>query len=301
MLAMHALPLWAVHLSDGVLTWPWWVGGLVVAGILVVVGAWRIRDEEIPLVAVMTSAFFVASLIHVPVPAGPKLHLLLNGLLGVVLGRRVLLAVPVALLLQAALFGHGGFTTLGVNTCVMALPALLAWQMFAGLKRVRWLRRPWFRAGLVAASVLAWTLSLAYGAALLLSLPLASASLGVHAAVVAGSIVLALILAVGERRLEDTPEFPLGLLVGETAVLATVLLYCLVLLLGGERLSGSPAESGADAWRWVALVALLTHLPLAVVEGMILGFTVGFLVRVKPEMLRWIAAEKSECPADVIP
>lgn len=35
----------------------------------------------------MTAAFFVASLIHVPI--GPtSVHLLLNGLLGVVVGRR---------------------------------------------------------------------------------------------------------------------------------------------------------------------------------------------------------------------
>src|SRR5205085_10423419 len=124
------VPLWAVHISDGVLTGPWCVGGFLVAALLAVLGAERIRDEEIPRVALLTAAFFVASLIHLPV--GPtSAHLLLNGLVGVVLGRRAGLAIPVGLFLQAALIGHGGFSTLGINACVMTLPALLAWWLFA--------------------------------------------------------------------------------------------------------------------------------------------------------------------------
>src|SRR5665213_3688535 len=113
----------AVHISDGVLTWPWLAGGFVLAGLLVAAAMVRVRDEEIPRIALMTAAFFVASLIHVPI--GPtSVHLLLNGLLGVIVGRRAPLAVLLGLTLQAVLFGHGGFTTIGVNTCVMALPAL---------------------------------------------------------------------------------------------------------------------------------------------------------------------------------
>ena len=92
-----------------------------------------VRDEEIPRIALMTAAFFVASLIHVPI--GPtSVHLLLNGLLGVIVGRRAPLAVLLGLTLQAVLFGHGGFTTIGVNTCVMALPALGAAWLFGTLR-----------------------------------------------------------------------------------------------------------------------------------------------------------------------
>ena len=71
------LALFAVHISDGVLEWPWLLGGFAVAGLLAGFGAWRIRDEEIPQVAVMTAAFFVASLVHVRVPP-TSVHLLFN-------------------------------------------------------------------------------------------------------------------------------------------------------------------------------------------------------------------------------
>src|ERR1700722_12470391 len=80
-------PLLAVHISDGVLTWPWLLGGFVLAGLLTAMAMYKVRDEEIPRIALMTAAFFVASLIHVPI--GPtSVHLLLNGLLGVIVGRR---------------------------------------------------------------------------------------------------------------------------------------------------------------------------------------------------------------------
>ena len=122
-------PPFAVHISDGVLTTPWIAGGFVVAALLALVGSFRIRDEEIPRIALLTAAFFVASLLHLRV--GPtSVHLLLNGLIGVILGWRAALAVPVGLFLQAALLGHGGFSTLGVNSCVMELPALLAGVVF---------------------------------------------------------------------------------------------------------------------------------------------------------------------------
>jgi cobalt/nickel transport system permease protein len=278
-------PLLAVHISDGVLTAPWLAGGFGLAAVLALAGAWRIRDEEIPRVALLTAAFFVASLLHVPV--GPSsAHLLLNGLVGVVLGWRAALAIPVGLFLQAALIGHGGFLALGVNSCIMVLPALLAWQLFALLRRVPWVRQPWFRSVLVGVSTLVWTLSLVYSVTLLLGnglsqLPRPDTTwadyLTFHPLTLAAALAVAAVAAWAERRLENAPEFPVGLLVGEVSVLATVLLQCLALVGGGP-----------EDFHRLAMINFVIHLPIAVVEGIVLGFTVGFLVRVKPEMLGWV-------------
>lgn len=57
-------------------------------------------------------------------------HLILNGLLGVVLGWAAFPVIFVALLLQAVLFQFGGFTVLGVNTATMGLGALAAYGIF---------------------------------------------------------------------------------------------------------------------------------------------------------------------------
>jgi cobalt/nickel transport system permease protein len=280
--AVGILPLWAVHISDGVLTWPWWAGGFALAALLALVAAWRVRDEEIPRVAVLTAAFFVASLIHVRV--GPtSVHLLLNGLVGVVLGRRAPLAILVGLGLQAVLLGHGGFTTVGVNACVMALPALLAGWLFAGLRRVSWLRHRAARALVVAAGVAALLLGVIFAGVVLATNPPARWALPdvtlawrVISAppVVACVVVVALTVGWTERRLDSAPEFALGLLVGVTTVLLTLALNALVLLWGG-----------AEDWHSIVVLVFVAHLPVALIEGVVLGFTVSFLARVKPEML----------------
>ncbi len=285
--------LWAVHIGDGFLQWPWLLGGFAVAGLLVLVGAWGIRENEIPRVAVLTAVFFVASLIHVPVPMGPRTHLLLNGLLGVVLGRRALLAIPVGLFLQAALFGHGAFTTLGVNSCIMALPALLAWGLFHGLRRLPWLLKPWCRAAVVSVCTAAFVLSAVYAVALLVTNPVREVeyldtswanAVTFHPATLVGALSVGAVAAFLERLLENGPEFPLGLLIGGAAVLATIALNSLVLIWGG-----------VSDWHVLALVTWLVHLPLAVLEGFILGFTVAFLARVKPELLGLVPVQREEC------
>jgi cobalt/nickel transport system permease protein len=282
------LPLWAVHISDGVLTPLWQAGGFVLAGVLVVIAAWRVREDDIARIGLMTAAFFVVSALNIRL--GPtSVHLLLNAFVGIILGWKAALAIPIGLFLQAALLQHGGFLSLGVNSCVMATPALLAWALFAGLRRMPWVRTGWFRATLVMTSTMVWSLSLIYcltllctnSAAGLRSPDLANANaLTFHPLTLLVALGLAAVAAIFERQLANAPEFPLGFLVGELTVLATVFLHCAALVWGGpdENLFG------------LALTAFAIHLPIAMIEGVVLGFTVGFLVRVKPEMLGWETA-----------
>lgn len=285
-------PLLAVHISDGVLTAPWLLGGFAGAAVLALLGAWRIRDEEIPQTALLTAAFFVVTLIHVRVPP-TSVHLLFNGLLGVILGRRAGLAIPVGLFLQAALLGHGGFTTLGINTCVMGLPAFVSWGLFVACTRFPRARAPWFRALIVVVSVMVWTLSLVYGIALLtsnaartvLSLDTRWADrLTLYPGILGGALLLGLMAAWWERRLESAPEFSIGLLIGVTSVLLTALLNCIVLVFGGQ-----------EDWPALVLAVVVPHIFIALIEGVVLGFALGFLARVKPELIGWPGTEDAKC------
>jgi cobalt/nickel transport system permease protein len=280
---------------DGILTAPWLVGGFVVAGLLACWAAKGVRDEEIPRVALLAAAFFVSSLLHAQL--GPtSFHLLFNGLVGVVLGRRAPLAILLGLFLQA-IFGHGGFWALGVNTCVLALPALLAWSLFVGLARLPWLRRPRVRATLVAAAGMAAPLGAVFLVAvvatnhwnhfLVLDLRTAVTVVG-HPAVLGAAAALGLVAMWGEARLHTAPEFTLGMLIGGAAVLATVALNALVLLLGAHD----------DLHTLVAGVIVL-HLPLVPIEGVLVGYTTGFLARVKPALLGLVDPEQTkECCAE---
>ncbi len=121
-----------MHISEGILSAPVLLSGAALAAAGTAIGIRKMEYEKIPKVAVLSAAFFVASLIHVPI--GPSsIHLILNGLLGILLGWAAFPAILVALFLQAVLFQFGGLTTLGVNSLNMALPAVFCYLLFRHL------------------------------------------------------------------------------------------------------------------------------------------------------------------------
>lgn len=118
-----------MHISEGVLSTHVLLTGALLSAGGVAAGLRKMPYERIPEVAVLCSAFFVASLIRVPV--GPaSVHLALNGLLGLLLGWMAFPCILVALTLQAVLFQFGGFSTLGINTFNMAAPAVIVHYLF---------------------------------------------------------------------------------------------------------------------------------------------------------------------------
>lgn len=123
-----------MHISEGILSLPILAGGGVVAVIGTAIGLKRLDYDHIIGTALLSSAFFVASLIHVPLGPG-SIHLVLNGLVGILLGWASVPAIATALLLQALLFGYGGVTVLGVNIVIMAAPAVLVSLLFGHLIR----------------------------------------------------------------------------------------------------------------------------------------------------------------------
>jgi len=109
-------------------------GGAVISAAGLTLGLKNIDYDKLPRVALLSAVFFVASLIHLPV--GPSsVHLILNGLVGGLLGWAAFPALFVGLVLQAILFQFGGLTVLGVNTATMALPAVLCYYLFAPFLR----------------------------------------------------------------------------------------------------------------------------------------------------------------------
>ena len=122
-----------MHISDGVLPVSVAVGGYAVSLGLTVWSARKTRNEDMPKLAVMTAAFFVASLIHVPF--GPtSVHLIIPGLTGALLGPSAFLSIGLGLLLQSLLFQFGGLTALGVNALMMGGAGNRVWLGFPDLQ-----------------------------------------------------------------------------------------------------------------------------------------------------------------------
>jgi cobalt/nickel transport system permease protein len=197
-----------MHISDGVLPISVAVGGYVASAALVAWSARRTRSEELPKLAVMTAAFFIASLIHVPF--GPtSVHLLIPGLTGALLGSSAFLSIGLGLLLQSLLFQFGGITALGANALMMGLPALVCGWFFQRYKGRTQLRQ----------------------------------------AIIGG-------------------------LAGALGTALAAIILAALLVTGGEDFFG------------IAKIALLAHVPVIIIEGVVSAFTIGFLARVKPALLQ---------------
>lgn len=118
-----------MHISEGILSLPVLAAGAAFAAAGTGIGLKKLDPDRIPKTGILAAAFFVASLIHVPI--GPSsVHLILNGIVGLILGWAAFPAILVALVLQAVLFQYGGITTLGANTVLMALPAVICYYAF---------------------------------------------------------------------------------------------------------------------------------------------------------------------------
>lgn len=196
-----------MHISEGVLSAPVLLTGAVLSLTGLILGLKKIKNKDIPKVAVLSSAFFVASLIHIPI--GPtSAHLVLNGLVGMLLGWATFPSIFLALMLQAILFQFGGLTTLGVNTFAMAMPGVLSYYVF---------RRMLYKGKNLA--------------------------------------------------------FLGGFLGGSLALLMAAIFISIALIETEKSFIG------------VAGTLLAMHLPIALIEGIITGFVVIYLKKVKPEVL----------------
>ncbi len=121
-----------MHISEGILSGPVLISSAALAVAGTGIGLKKLDYDQIAKAGMLSAAFFVASLIHVPI--GPSnAHLILNGLVGILLGWAAFPAILVALILQGVFFQFGGITTLGINTIIMALPAVLCYLIFGKL------------------------------------------------------------------------------------------------------------------------------------------------------------------------
>lgn len=113
-----------MHIIDGALTNEVVIAGAVLSVGGLVMGLRKLDMELIPAAGVLSATFFVASLIHVPLGFS-SVHLIMNGLAGVILGWAAFPALFVGLLLQAVFFAFGGISVLGVNALNIAGPAVI--------------------------------------------------------------------------------------------------------------------------------------------------------------------------------
>ncbi len=110
-------------------------------------GTWRsqrvkkaLHTRLVPLLSLFAAFSFVIMMFNLPLPGGTTGHAVGIGLAAVVLGPwAAMLAVSVAIVVQALFFGDGGITAIGANcfnmAIVGALVAYAAYRLIAGRSR----------------------------------------------------------------------------------------------------------------------------------------------------------------------
>ena len=123
-----------MHISEGILSGSVLAAGWAGTCALTAIGLKKTDTSRIVRTALVSSAFFLASLVNVRI--GPSsTHMSLLAPMGLALGWGVFPAVLTALLLQAVLFGFGGLLVLGVNTFIMGTAALSVYLLFGKIIR----------------------------------------------------------------------------------------------------------------------------------------------------------------------
>ena len=84
-----------MHISEGVLSLPILAGGAACALAGLGYSLKKLPWRRIMSVGILSAAFFVATLVHIPLGPG-SVHLIMNGLLGAVLGWAAFPAIAVA-------------------------------------------------------------------------------------------------------------------------------------------------------------------------------------------------------------
>ncbi len=76
----------------------------------------ELKSRQVPLLALSAAFAFVIMMFNVPIPGGSTGHAVGGAIIGIVLGPwAAVIALSVALVLQAVMFGDGGITTIAAN------------------------------------------------------------------------------------------------------------------------------------------------------------------------------------------
>ena len=129
-----------MHIPDGLMdptvSAIGWIEFLVVLGAVLLLAGNRVKEKNLPRVAVLSAGIFVAQMLNFPVGGGTTGHLVGGALFAIIAGPMVaIIGMTVVLLIQALMFGDGGLTALGLNALNMAVIApLTGWGVYTLLK-----------------------------------------------------------------------------------------------------------------------------------------------------------------------
>lgn len=113
-----------------------WAQFAIVIAVALFLSRTRVKDKDLPRIAVLAAGIFVAQMLNFPIGGGTTGHLIGGALFAILAGPVVaVIGMTVILLIQALMFGDGGLTAFGLNAVNMAVIApLMGWGVYTMLK-----------------------------------------------------------------------------------------------------------------------------------------------------------------------
>lgn len=108
----------------------------VVLAAILLLSSKKMKEQNLPRIAVLCAGIFVAQMLNFPIGGGTTGHLIGAALLAILVGPLMaVVGMTVVLTIQALMFGDGGITAFGINATNMALIApLTGWAVYTLLK-----------------------------------------------------------------------------------------------------------------------------------------------------------------------
>ncbi|MGE5653634.1 MAG: energy-coupling factor ABC transporter permease, partial [Bacillota bacterium] len=127
-----------IHLPDGTMPAPWWIAGLVVMALILMLSIRSISTQQARMKIPFLGAMAALMLVTMSVPLGPlPFHLNLTVLTGIVAGPALGFVTVSIVNVLLSFLGHGGLTTIGLNTMITGLEVSLGWWVFHRLLKNR--------------------------------------------------------------------------------------------------------------------------------------------------------------------
>ena len=115
-----------MHIPDGYLGPQTWIAMWIIMAPIWLYAGKRLSEElksrQVPLLAMSAAFSFVIMMFNIPIPGGSTGHVVGGAIIGIILGPwAAVIAITVALVLQALVFGDGGFFAIAANCFNMAV------------------------------------------------------------------------------------------------------------------------------------------------------------------------------------
>ncbi|MCU0632660.1 MAG: cobalt transporter CbiM [Methanolinea sp.] len=181
-----------MHIPDAFIPLPqaavYWIIALIFIALSLRWARNEMRDEKVPLVAVLAAGIFAIQAVNVPIPWGTSGHMAGAALAAIVLGSpfAAVFVLTLVLIVQGVIFGDGGITVMGANIINMGVVAgFVGYYSFQGLNAA--IKNPYpaaFIAGWLSLFVAALVTAVEMAVAGTFPLELGLISMGLYHAVI---------------------------------------------------------------------------------------------------------------------